>query len=76
MKKVQEVGVLETVESSQKTQGSREEGRKEMFYLTMHSTHFIYGYVAAGHLVKGLSRVSNCNKFENCRLITNRHYWV
>ena len=20
------------------------EGRKEMFYLTMHSTHFIYGY--------------------------------
>ena len=22
-----------------------EEGRKEMFYLTMHSTHFIYGYM-------------------------------
>ena len=22
------------------------EGRKEMFYLMMHSTHFIYGYVA------------------------------
>ena len=21
------------------------EGRKEMFYLTMHSTHFIYGYM-------------------------------
>ena len=21
-------------------------GRKEMFYLTMHSTHFIYGYMA------------------------------
>ena len=25
----------------------RKEGRKEMFYLTTHSTHFIYGYVAS-----------------------------
>ena len=24
---------------------NRKEGRKEMFYLTMHSTHFIYGYM-------------------------------
>ena len=24
------------------------EGRKEMFYLTTHSTHFIYGYMASG----------------------------
>ena len=23
------------------------EGRKEMFYLTMHSTHFLYGYMAS-----------------------------
>ena len=23
------------------------EGRKEMFYLTMHSTHFIYGYMVS-----------------------------
>ena len=23
------------------------EGRKEMFYLTMHSTNFIYGYMAS-----------------------------
>ena len=23
------------------------EGRKEMFYLTMHSTHFIYGFMAS-----------------------------
>ena len=23
------------------------EGRKEMFYLTMHSTHFIYGYMTS-----------------------------
>ena len=22
-------------------------GKKEMFYLTMHSTHFIYGYMAS-----------------------------
>ena len=25
----------------------QEEGRKEMFYLTTHSTHFIYGYMAS-----------------------------
>ena len=24
-------------------------GRKEMFYLTTHSTHFIYGYIASDH---------------------------
>ena len=23
------------------------EGRKDIFYLTMHSTHFIYGYMAS-----------------------------
>ena len=27
--------------------GLRKEGRKEMFYLTTHSTHFIYGYMAS-----------------------------
>ena len=26
---------------------ARKEGRKEMFYLTTHSTHFIYGYMAS-----------------------------
>ena len=26
----------------------RKEGRKEMFYVTMHSTHFINGYMASG----------------------------
>ena len=26
---------------------TRKEGRKEMFYLTTHSTHFIYGYMAS-----------------------------
>ena len=25
------------------------EGRKEIFYLTTHSTHFIYGYMASDH---------------------------
>ena len=29
-----------------------EKGRKEMFYLTTHSTHFIYGYNGVGHMVK------------------------
>ena len=27
--------------------GPPHEGRKEMFYLTTHSTHFIYGYMAS-----------------------------
>ena len=27
------------------------EGRKEMFYLTKHSTHFIYGYMASDILI-------------------------
>ena len=27
-------------------------GRKEIFYLTMHSTHFIYGYMASDICVK------------------------
>ena len=27
----------------------RKEGRKEGFYLMMHSTHFIYGYMASVH---------------------------
>ena len=29
-----------------------EEGRKEMFNLTTHSTHFIYGYMASDIMVK------------------------
>ena len=27
------------------TQSTHGKGKKEMFYLTMHSTHFIYGYM-------------------------------
>ena len=30
-----------------RSSSSWEEGRKEMFYLTTHSTHFIYGYMAS-----------------------------
>ena len=29
------------------TMGQTEEGWKEVFYLTMYSTHFIYGYMAS-----------------------------
>ena len=29
-----------------------QEGRKEMFYLTMHSTHFILRLYGVGHMVK------------------------
>ena len=28
------------------------EGKKEIFYLMTHSTHFIYGYMASGSLVE------------------------
>ena len=28
---------------------TQDKGQKEMFYLTTHSTHFIYGYMASGH---------------------------
>ena len=30
----------------------RNEGRKEMFYLTTHLTHFIYSYMVAVQMVK------------------------
>ena len=30
-----------------KDHSDNESGRKEMFYLTTHSTHFIYGYIAS-----------------------------
>ena len=35
-----------TINKQTKTQTNKE-GRKEMFYLTTHSTHFIYGYMAS-----------------------------
>ena len=36
---------------------SSERGRKEMFYLTMHGTHLIYGYLVLGQLVKDHSDI-------------------
>ena len=42
-------------------------GRKEMFYLTTHSTHFIYGYMASGLKVKFESlTISACQTFQHC----------
>ena len=34
-------------DTSRATSSATQEGRKEMFYLTAHSTHFIYGYMAS-----------------------------
>ena len=43
------VGVLTKLSDSRMigTDGERKEGKKEMFYLTTHSTHCIYGYMAS-----------------------------
>ena len=45
-----------------------QEGRKEMFYLTTHSTHFIYGY-GVGHMVKDHSDSERRNLLPPHRLI-------
>ena len=42
------------------------EGRKEMFYLTTHSTHFIYGYMASDILLRTILIV---RKETRCRHI-------
>ena len=40
------------------------EGRKEMFYLTTHSTHFIYGYYGIRQMVKDHSdRIAHTTAF-------------
>ena len=39
------------------------EGRKEMFYLTTHSTHFIYGYMASDIMVNDHSDSERGNSF-------------
>ena len=43
---------------SQRTRNGyvRKKINKEMFYLTMHSTHFIYGYMALDHLARKETR--------------------
>ena len=35
----------------------QKEGRKEMFYLTMHSTHFILRFYGVRHMVKDHSDI-------------------
>ena len=39
--------VVDLVKNHSDSENRRKEGRKEGFYLTMHSTHFIYGYMAS-----------------------------
>ena len=45
------------------------EGRKEMFYLTTHSTHFIYGYMASD-MVKDHSDIEKGNPLPPHRLLS------
>ena len=44
-------------------------GRKEMFYLTTHSTHFIYGYMASDIMVKDHSDNERENPLPPHRLL-------
>ena len=39
--------MVSSIQVYKKDHSSREEGRKEMVYLTMHLKHFIYGYMAS-----------------------------
>ena len=45
------------------------EGRKEMFYLTTHSTHFIYSYMASDIMVKDHSDSEKGNPLSPHRLL-------
>ena len=45
------------------------EGRKEMFYLTTHITHFIYGYMASRQMVKDHSDSEKGNPLPPHRLL-------
>ena len=44
-------------------------GRKEMFYLTTHSTHFIYGYMASDVMVTDQSDSEKGNPLPPHRLL-------
>ena len=47
------------------TVGGSLEGRKEKFYLTTHSTHFIYDYMVYHHSARGTIRCSHiCYSFQ------------
>ena len=39
------------------------EGRKDMFHLTTHSTHFIYGYMASDIWLRTIQIVRNKTRF-------------
>ena len=45
------------------------EREREMFYLTTHSTHFIYGYMASDHMVKDHSDSEKGNPLPPPRLL-------
>ena len=47
------------------------EGRKEMVYLTMHSTHFIYGYMASGF--ENLQQLMTYCVISNCMFYPVKH---
>ena len=51
----------------------------EMFYLTMHSTHFIYGYIGVRHMVKDHSDSEKGNLLLPQRLlflISSKSYFI
>ena len=48
---------------------SEREIEREMFYLTMHSTHFIYGYMDIRHMVKDHSDSEKGNPLSPHRLL-------
>ena len=39
--------IVIVIVTAEQTGNQKWEGRKEIFYLTTHSTHFIYGYMAS-----------------------------
>ena len=53
----------------------RERGREEMFYLTTHSTHFIYGYMASDIWLRTILIVrkeTRCHHMVTCYWLTAR----
>ena len=46
--------------------GTAGEGRKDMFYLTTHSTHFIYCYMASEGTAGEFQKCPSLTRFLNC----------
>ena len=55
--------------TNQKTHTSKWKERKEMFYLTTHSTHFILWLYGVGHMVKDHSDSDKGNPLPPHRLL-------